>query len=117
MATYLLCADHAFGDVVPAGTVVSDQPGTPGAVQIPGGWIPTPYCDPLDAGAVANMYAAGVQLPGGSVMLKIVPKCRWVPNPNADGGPTNPYREYILSGPLAAGLAFQQLTAPRGQYP
>ena len=114
MATYLLCADHAFGSVIPAGTVVSDQPG---AQQIPPNWVPTPYADPLDAGAVANVYAAGVQLPGGSVPLKIVPKCRWIPNPNATGGPTNPYREFILSGPLAAGLAFQQLTGTRGQYP
>jgi hypothetical protein len=63
------------------------------------------------------MYAAGVQLPGGSVPLKIVPKCRWIVNPTATGGPSNPCREFILSGPLAAGLAFQQLTAPRGQYP
>jgi hypothetical protein len=115
MASYLLCADHAFGSVIPAGTVVSDQPGTAGAQQIPVGWPPTPYADPLDAGGVANMYSAGVQLPGGSVPLKIVPKCRWVVDPNA--GPGNPYRQFILSGPLAVGLPFQQLTGTRGQYP
>jgi hypothetical protein len=114
MATYLLCADHAFGDVVPAGTVVSDQPGTPGTQQIPVGWIPTPYCDPLTSDAVANVYAVGVQLPGGSVPLKIVPKTRWVVDPN--GGSGNPYRQFVLSG-LGVGLPFQQLTAPRGQYP
>jgi len=115
MASYLLCADHAIGSLIPAGTVVSDQPGTPGAAQIPVGWVPTPYADAQDADGVANMYAAGVQLPGGSVLLKIVPKCRWVPDPN--GGPGNPFRQFVLSGPLAVGLAFQQLTAPRGQYP
>ena len=115
MATYLLCADHAFGSVIPAGTVVSDQPGTAGAQQIPPGWIPTPYADPLTVDAVANFAAAGVQLPGGSVLLKTVPATRWIVDPNA--GPGNPYRQYVLSGPLGVGVPMQQLTGTRGQYP
>jgi hypothetical protein len=113
MATYKLCADHVFpGSVfVPAGTIVSDLPGG----VLPPAFPPTPYMDALDADAVTQMAAAGVQLIGSCVRMSSVPVCRWVTDPNA--GPGNPYRQYVISGPLGVGQMMQQLIGTRGSYP
>jgi hypothetical protein len=113
VARYRLCADHVFpGSVfVPAGTIVSDEPGG----QLPPRYQPTPYMDALDLDAVAQVAAAGVQLIGSCVRMSSVPACRWVTDPNA--GPGNPYRQYVISGPLGVGLPMQQLLGTRGAYP
>jgi hypothetical protein len=112
MATYKLCADHVFpGSVfVPAGTIVSDEPGG----VLPPGYEPTPYMDCQDADAVTQMAAAGVQLIGSCVRMSSVPICRWIIDPAA--GPGNPYRQYVISGPLGVGQPMQQLIGTRGAY-
>ena len=115
MAKYRLCADHVFpGSLhLPAGTIVSDQPGVPGTKHIPAGWIPTAYSDPLDADAVSQFHAAGVQLPGGSTRMASVPATRWVANPTAKPG--NRTREYVLVG-QGKGLPMRQMFRG-GQHP
>jgi len=66
MASYRLLEDHWLsspggGMLVPAGSIVSDQPPNP---TIPVGWTPTPNVDPLDASAVTAFYAQGPVKPG-----------------------------------------------------
>ena len=105
----------AFG-LLPTGTVFSDLPGDQVPQGCPTAYVPTPYMEPLNADAVAQFWAAGVQLPGGSVPLRLGrPATMWVVDPAA--GPGNPYRQYVISGPLGAGLPMQQQIGTRGVYP
>src|SRR4029077_1596369 len=99
----------ASGTPIPAGSIVSDEPGG----QLPSGYIPTPYMDPLDADAVSKFAAAGIQLPGSCCRLMRTPATRWVVDPNATAG--NPYRQYVMTG-LGAGLPMRQLPLARGCY-
>ena len=91
----------AYG-LLPAGTVFSDLPGDPVPQGCPTGTVPSPYWEPLNADAVAQFYAAGPMIPGGSVPLRLGRAVtRWVlVDPNT--------REYALIG-LGAGLPFRQL--------
>lgn len=118
MAKYRLLADHvvniAGGSLLQAGSIVTE------GVEVPVGFIPTPYCDPLDQDGANKLFAAGVKLPGlirSPWSYISAPTCRWIPNPNPTA-PGNPYREYVLSGPLGVGLGFQQVgVVGTGQAP
>lgn len=109
MATYRLLADHFVNNAfLPAGSIVGD---TGGGAQLPSGYVPTPYMDPLDSDGARKFFNAGVRLPGlirtQWTGVNIAPPItKWVPNPNA--APGNPYREYVLTG-LGAGLGFAQV--------
>jgi len=96
VAQYRLCADHVFpGSVfVPAGTIVSDLPGG----VLPPAFPPTPYMDALDADAVTQMAAAGVQLIGSCVRMSSVPACRWVIDPNVLYSPRTVVGRRVLHG-------------------
>jgi hypothetical protein len=109
MAKYRLLADHyAGGALLQAGSTIVE------GVDVPTGWAPTPYTEPLDQDAANKFFAQGVKLPGllrpQFVGVSIPPPtCKWIPNPNPTGGPLNPYREWILAGPLGVGLGSQQI--------
>ena len=91
-----------------AGSVVTD---TGHGAQLPNGFVPTSYCDPLDADAVTKFYNAGPQIPR---LIRAQwtgvpvgpPVTYWKPDPNASPG--NPSRQYVLTG-LGAALPFLQL--------
>jgi hypothetical protein len=79
-------------------------------------FIPPPAVEPLDAAAAVAYFAAGVRF-FSNIRPQFVgqnippPICKWIPNPNPTGGPLNPFREYIVAGPLGVGLGFQQIGA------
>jgi hypothetical protein len=104
------CVDRN-GIYYQAGTIAStaDVGGT-----LPTNFIPPPAVEPLDQAAANAFFAAGVKLfslirPQWTGIPVTPPTCKWIPNPNPTGGPTNPYREWILAGPLGAGLGFAQI--------
>ena len=114
MATYRLCADHVF----------------PGSIFVPRWHVSSAIClvvccrlrsrqdrtwmhlTPMRSRRSA---AAGVQLIGSCVRMSSLPACRWVTDPNA--GPGNPFRQYVISGPLGVRQVMQQLLGTRGAYP
>ena len=113
------CVD-ANGIYYQAGTIAStaDVGGT-----LPTNFIPPPAVEPLDQSAAIAFFAAGVRL-FSNIRPQFVgvnippPTCKWVPNPNPTA-PGNPYREWVLAGPLGVGLGFQQIGAGQntGQAP
>jgi hypothetical protein len=117
LAKYRLLADHfvggAGGRFLQGGSIVTE------GVEVPTGWVPTPYCDPLDMDGVNKFYGAGVKLPG---LIRTVwngltiqpPVTRWIADPNASPG--NPYRQFVLTG-LGASLPFAQFGNSGGQAP
>lgn len=107
MARYRLLAQHYAGlGLLEAGQIITE------GVEVPNGFAPTPYCEPLDQDAANKFFAQGVKLPGliRSVWERVSippPVTFWKPDPNA--APGNPNRQFILSGPFGVGLGFAQI--------
>lgn len=89
----------------PAGSVVSDVGG-----QLPAGFVPSAYMDPLDTDAVTKFYAAGPQFRPVSGTLAQPAVTYWVPDPSQPA--SNPYFQFVLTG-LGAGSPFAQLLGKR----
>jgi hypothetical protein len=88
------------GTLLPADTIVSDvQPGG----QLPAGWVPSAYCDPLDPDAVSKFYAAGPQFAQIGSTLVQPAQTYWIRDPSQPA--SNPYHQYILVGLGAASMA------------
>lgn len=120
MARYRALQDIDLGGNWPqvqAGTILTDQPPVP---NIPVGWSPPAAAEPLDGPALTAFYNAGVQFVGLIRSqwngINIVPPVTfWKVDPTA--APGNPYRQFVLAGPLAAGLPMVQLIGTRGVQP
>jgi len=112
MATYRALQDIDLGKnwgQVQAGTILTDQGPVP---NIPANWSPPAAVDPLDGPAVTAFWNAGVQLLGlvrqqWNGINVAPPVTFWKVDPTA--GPGNPYRQFVLAGPLGAGMPMKQL--------
>ena len=107
---------------VQAGTILTDQPPVPN--------IPTNSSPPAAVGpfgwppAVTAFWNAGVQLlwfgffaqQWNGITLSYL-QSRSLESSTPTAGPGNPYRQFVLAGPLAVGLPMVQLLGTRGVQP